>query len=197
MTSAAGAHVTDDVMCPPVLQGEAVCHSASPTRSFFHRAPFSRPSSPRSAPARTSGSPRTTFPFQSGPAHPDSPAKSPRRYDQLTPASEPGGEQNPDSDSVCVLQAEFQWDFQVGLQGFEPATVVLTCQHQTVQSQQEREEQRYSKATLPPAGHVPVRIKGPFHQTLKYRSMNVFSVTQEQSTPRTIQLLEPHSKPVL
>ncbi|XP_030611966.1 5'-AMP-activated protein kinase subunit gamma-2-like isoform X2 [Archocentrus centrarchus] len=66
-------------------KGEPVCHSASPTRSFFHRAPFSRPSSPRSAPARTStsktspGSPKTIFPYQPAPPQQDSPPKSPHR----------------------------------------------------------------------------------------------------------------------
>ncbi|XP_063339166.1 5'-AMP-activated protein kinase subunit gamma-2-like isoform X3 [Pelmatolapia mariae] len=65
-------------------KGEPVCHSASPTRSFFHRSPFSRPSSPRSAPARTSSSktspssPKTIFPYQPGPPQLDSPPKSPR-----------------------------------------------------------------------------------------------------------------------
>uniref|UniRef100_A0A3B4H6T5 Uncharacterized protein n=1 Tax=Pundamilia nyererei TaxID=303518 RepID=A0A3B4H6T5_9CICH len=66
-------------------RGEPVCHSASPTRSFFHRSPFSRPSSPRSAPARTSSSktspssPKTIFPYQPGPPLLDSPPRSPRR----------------------------------------------------------------------------------------------------------------------
>ncbi|KAM7369528.1 hypothetical protein PAMP_010846 [Pampus punctatissimus] len=66
-------------------KGEAVCHSASPTRSFFHRASFSRPSSPRSAPARTSSSkmspssPKTIFPNQTAAPQQDSPPKSPRR----------------------------------------------------------------------------------------------------------------------
>ncbi|XP_040922228.1 5'-AMP-activated protein kinase subunit gamma-2-like [Toxotes jaculatrix] len=62
-------------------KGEPLCHSASPTRSSFHRAP----SSPRSAPARTSSSrmspssSKTIFPFQTGPPQQDSPPKSPRR----------------------------------------------------------------------------------------------------------------------
>uniref|UniRef100_A0A669DZS5 Protein kinase, AMP-activated, gamma 2 non-catalytic subunit a n=1 Tax=Oreochromis niloticus TaxID=8128 RepID=A0A669DZS5_ORENI len=66
-------------------KGEPVCHSASPTRSFFHRSPFSRPSSPRSAPARTSSSktspssPKTLFPYQPRPPQLDSPPKSPHR----------------------------------------------------------------------------------------------------------------------
>eukprot|EP00064_Thunnus_orientalis_P016737 superscaffoldBa00003384_g16808 len=65
-------------------KGEAVCHSASPTRGFFHRAPFSRPSSPRSAPARTSSSkmspssPKTIFPYQTAAPQQDSPPKSQR-----------------------------------------------------------------------------------------------------------------------
>uniref|UniRef100_A0A669DER6 Protein kinase, AMP-activated, gamma 2 non-catalytic subunit a n=1 Tax=Oreochromis niloticus TaxID=8128 RepID=A0A669DER6_ORENI len=56
-----------------------------PTRSFFHRSPFSRPSSPRSAPARTSSSktspssPKTLFPYQPRPPQLDSPPKSPHR----------------------------------------------------------------------------------------------------------------------
>ncbi|MED6243239.1 hypothetical protein ATANTOWER_017014, partial [Ataeniobius toweri] len=64
---------------------EPLCHSASPTRSLFHRAPFDRPSSPRSAPARTStsktspSSPKTLFPYQSGPLQQDSTPKTPRR----------------------------------------------------------------------------------------------------------------------
>uniref|UniRef100_A0A8C8GQL9 Uncharacterized protein n=1 Tax=Oncorhynchus tshawytscha TaxID=74940 RepID=A0A8C8GQL9_ONCTS len=56
------------------------CHSASPTKGFFTRGPFSRPSSPKSAPARTKnspGSPKTIFPYPS--SHQDSPPKSPRR----------------------------------------------------------------------------------------------------------------------
>ncbi|KAM7389996.1 hypothetical protein PAMA_008255 [Pampus argenteus] len=66
-------------------KGEALCHSASPTRGFFHRAPFSRPSSPRSAPARTSSakmspsSLKTIFPNQNAASQQDSPPKSPRR----------------------------------------------------------------------------------------------------------------------
>uniref|UniRef100_A0A7N5ZZM2 CBS domain-containing protein n=1 Tax=Anabas testudineus TaxID=64144 RepID=A0A7N5ZZM2_ANATE len=65
-------------------KGEPVCHSASPTRSFFHRSPFSRPSSPRSAPARTSTSKmspsfaKTIFPYQTGPSQEESPPKSPQ-----------------------------------------------------------------------------------------------------------------------
>ncbi|KAF4075861.1 hypothetical protein AMELA_G00223720 [Ameiurus melas] len=60
-------------------KGEISCHSASPTKGFFSRSPFSRPSSPMSAPARSKtspGSPRTIFPY---PLHQDSPPKSPRR----------------------------------------------------------------------------------------------------------------------
>ncbi|KAM9436883.1 5'-AMP-activated protein kinase subunit gamma-2a isoform 1-T1 [Clarias gariepinus] len=60
-------------------KGKMSCHSASPTNGFFSRSPFSRPSSPMSAPARSKaspGSPRTIFPY---PLHQDSPPKSPRR----------------------------------------------------------------------------------------------------------------------
>ncbi|XP_036378576.1 5'-AMP-activated protein kinase subunit gamma-2-like isoform X3 [Megalops cyprinoides] len=62
-----------------VRKGEVSCHSASPTKGFFMRGPFSRPSSPMSAPARarfSPGSPKTIFPY---PPHQDSPPKSPRR----------------------------------------------------------------------------------------------------------------------
>ncbi|XP_029102261.1 5'-AMP-activated protein kinase subunit gamma-2-like isoform X2 [Scleropages formosus] len=58
---------------------EGSCHSASPTKGFFMRSPFSRPSSPMSAPARSRvspSSPKTIFPY---PSHQDSPPKSPRR----------------------------------------------------------------------------------------------------------------------
>ncbi|XP_046733561.1 5'-AMP-activated protein kinase subunit gamma-2a isoform X2 [Silurus meridionalis] len=60
-------------------KGEISCHSASPTKGFFSRSPFSRPSSPMSAPAKSKtspGSPRTIFPY---PLHQESPSKSPRR----------------------------------------------------------------------------------------------------------------------
>ncbi|XP_067107354.1 5'-AMP-activated protein kinase subunit gamma-2-like [Osmerus mordax] len=65
-------------------KGEGNCHSASPTKGFFTRGPFSRPSSPKSAPARTKnspGSPKTIFPYppSSSACHQDSPPKSPRR----------------------------------------------------------------------------------------------------------------------
>uniref|UniRef100_A0A8C9W7P2 Protein kinase AMP-activated non-catalytic subunit gamma 2 n=1 Tax=Scleropages formosus TaxID=113540 RepID=A0A8C9W7P2_SCLFO len=62
-----------------VFQVEGSCHSASPTKGFFMRSPFSRPSSPMSAPARSRvspSSPKTIFPY---PSHQDSPPKSPRR----------------------------------------------------------------------------------------------------------------------
>ncbi|KAG7487408.1 hypothetical protein MATL_G00023040 [Megalops atlanticus] len=62
-----------------VRKGEVSCHSASPTKGFFMRGPFSRPSSPMSAPARarfSPGSPKTIFPY---PPHQDSPPRSPRR----------------------------------------------------------------------------------------------------------------------
>ncbi|XP_061570035.1 5'-AMP-activated protein kinase subunit gamma-2-like [Cololabis saira] len=64
---------------------EPQCRSASPTWSFFHRASSSRPSSPHSAPPRTSSSqtspssPKTIFHYQTGLHHQDSPPKSPRR----------------------------------------------------------------------------------------------------------------------
>ncbi|XP_029516888.2 5'-AMP-activated protein kinase subunit gamma-2-like isoform X2 [Oncorhynchus nerka] len=62
------------------MPDDGSCHSASPTKGFFTRGPFSRPSSPKSAPARTKnspGSPKTIFPYPS--SHQDSPPKSPRR----------------------------------------------------------------------------------------------------------------------
>ncbi|MEQ2165980.1 hypothetical protein GOODEAATRI_022781 [Goodea atripinnis] len=77
-------HLQAFMFCP-VLQEEPLCLSASPTRSLFHCAPFDRPSSPRSAPARTStsktspSSPKTLFPYQSGPLQQDSTRKTPRR----------------------------------------------------------------------------------------------------------------------
>ncbi|XP_039540586.1 5'-AMP-activated protein kinase subunit gamma-2a isoform X1 [Pimephales promelas] len=51
-----------------VLKGEPSCRSASPTKTFFSRGPFSRPSSPMSAPARSRnspGSPKSIFPYSS------------------------------------------------------------------------------------------------------------------------------------
>lgn len=63
-----------------ILQGELSCHSASPTKTFFSRGPFSRPSSPMSAPARfrnSPGSPKTIFPYSSN--HDSSPKCSRRR----------------------------------------------------------------------------------------------------------------------
>ncbi|KAJ8010658.1 hypothetical protein DPEC_G00077380 [Dallia pectoralis] len=63
-----------------IQKGDGSCHSASPTKGFFTRTPFSRPSSPKSAPARTRfspSSPKTIFPYTS--SHQDSPPKSPRR----------------------------------------------------------------------------------------------------------------------
>uniref|UniRef100_A0A674BAG3 Protein kinase AMP-activated non-catalytic subunit gamma 2 n=1 Tax=Salmo trutta TaxID=8032 RepID=A0A674BAG3_SALTR len=61
-------------------QGGGSCHSVSPTKGFFTRGPFSRPSSPKSAPVRTKnspGSPKTIFPYPS--SQQDSPPKSSRR----------------------------------------------------------------------------------------------------------------------
>ncbi|XP_063062984.1 5'-AMP-activated protein kinase subunit gamma-1-like isoform X2 [Engraulis encrasicolus] len=72
-------------------KGDVGCNSASPTRGFFGRSPFSRPSSPLSAPVRSRhspGSPKTIFPYpqsqqqqhqQAQSQHQDSPPKSPRR----------------------------------------------------------------------------------------------------------------------
>ncbi|XP_031439620.1 LOW QUALITY PROTEIN: 5'-AMP-activated protein kinase subunit gamma-1 [Clupea harengus] len=66
-----------------IHKGEVGCHSVSPTKGFFARSPFSRPSShptsPLSAPVRSRNSPsspKTIFPY---PSHQDSPPKSPRR----------------------------------------------------------------------------------------------------------------------
>ncbi|XP_045077483.1 5'-AMP-activated protein kinase subunit gamma-2-like [Coregonus clupeaformis] len=70
----------DHVDKADIQKGDGSCHSASPTKGFFTRGPFSRPSSPKSAPARTKnspGSPKTIFPYPS--SHQDSPPKSPRR----------------------------------------------------------------------------------------------------------------------
>ncbi|KAK9953166.1 hypothetical protein ABG768_017184 [Culter alburnus] len=56
-------HVKDGVR-----KGEPSCRSASPTKAFFSRGPFSRPSSPMSAPPRSRnspGSPKTIFPYSS------------------------------------------------------------------------------------------------------------------------------------
>nr|XP_046227912.1 5'-AMP-activated protein kinase subunit gamma-2-like [Scatophagus argus] len=91
-------------------QGEALCHSASPTRSFFHRAPFSRPSSPRSAPARASssnmspGSPKTIFPYLSGPPQQESPPKSPRRlsFTGIFRSASRDSNQQPSSSPVSI-----------------------------------------------------------------------------------------------
>ncbi|XP_038853512.1 5'-AMP-activated protein kinase subunit gamma-2-like isoform X3 [Salvelinus namaycush] len=70
----------DHVDKADIQKDDGSCHSASPTKGFFTRGPFSRPSSPKSAPARTKnspGSPKTIFPYPS--SHQDSPPKSPRR----------------------------------------------------------------------------------------------------------------------
>ncbi|KAM9417135.1 5'-AMP-activated protein kinase subunit gamma-2-like isoform 4-T4 [Salvelinus alpinus] len=70
----------DHVDKADIQKDDGSCHSASPTKGFFTRGPFSRPSSPKSAPARTKnspGSPKTIFPYTS--SHQDSPPKSPRR----------------------------------------------------------------------------------------------------------------------
>ncbi|XP_029549657.1 5'-AMP-activated protein kinase subunit gamma-2a isoform X2 [Salmo trutta] len=63
-----------------IRKGGGSCHSVSPTKGFFTRGPFSRPSSPKSAPVRTKnspGSPKTIFPYPS--SQQDSPPKSSRR----------------------------------------------------------------------------------------------------------------------
>ncbi|CAM4723232.1 unnamed protein product [Leuciscus chuanchicus] len=63
-----------------VLKGEPGCRSASPTKTFFSRGPFSRPSSPMSAPARSKnspGSPKSIFPYS--PNNDSSPKCSRRR----------------------------------------------------------------------------------------------------------------------
>ncbi|XP_039473637.1 5'-AMP-activated protein kinase subunit gamma-2-like isoform X1 [Oreochromis aureus] len=91
-------------------QGEPVCHSASPTRSFFHRSPFSRPSSPRSAPARTSSSktspssPKTLFPYQPRPPQLDSPPKSPHRlsFSGIFKSASRDSNQQPSSSPVSI-----------------------------------------------------------------------------------------------
>uniref|UniRef100_A0A8C4DS85 Protein kinase AMP-activated non-catalytic subunit gamma 2 n=1 Tax=Dicentrarchus labrax TaxID=13489 RepID=A0A8C4DS85_DICLA len=91
-------------------KGEALCRSVSPTRSFFHRAPFGRPSSPRSAPARTScskmspSSPKTLFPYQSGPPQQDSPPKSPRRlsFSGIFRSASKDSNQQPSSSPVTI-----------------------------------------------------------------------------------------------
>ncbi|XP_041817843.1 5'-AMP-activated protein kinase subunit gamma-2-like [Chelmon rostratus] len=91
-------------------KGEPLCHSASPTRSFFHRAPFSRPSSPRSAPARTSSSKmsptssKTIFPYHSGPPEQDSPPKSPRRlsFSGIFRSASRDSNQQPSSSPVSI-----------------------------------------------------------------------------------------------
>uniref|UniRef100_A0A671PUY9 5'-AMP-activated protein kinase subunit gamma-2-like n=1 Tax=Sinocyclocheilus anshuiensis TaxID=1608454 RepID=A0A671PUY9_9TELE len=77
----------------PFLEGDAehakevtqpkhirLCRSASPSKNFFSRGPFSRPSSPMSAPARfrnSPGSPKPVFPYSSN--HDSSPKCSRRR----------------------------------------------------------------------------------------------------------------------
>ncbi|TRY62477.1 hypothetical protein DNTS_007140 [Danionella cerebrum] len=61
-------------------KGDLGCRSASPTKAFFSRVPFNRPSSPMSAPARTRnspGSPKPIFPYSS--SHEASPKCSRRR----------------------------------------------------------------------------------------------------------------------
>ncbi|XP_072235152.1 5'-AMP-activated protein kinase subunit gamma-2-like [Leuresthes tenuis] len=91
-------------------KGEPLCRSASPTKSFFHRAPFSRPSSPRSAPPWTSSSkmspssPKTIFPYQTGPPMQDSPPKSPRRlsFSGIFRSASRDSNQQPSSSPVSI-----------------------------------------------------------------------------------------------
>ncbi|KAM4543524.1 5'-AMP-activated protein kinase subunit gamma-2-like isoform 3-T3 [Fundulus diaphanus] len=99
-------------------KGEPLCRSASPTRSFFHRAPFGRPSSPRSAPARTStsktaspGSPKTIFPYQSGALPQGSPPKSPRRlsFSGIFRSVSRDSNQQPSSSSPVAMKL-FGWN---------------------------------------------------------------------------------------
>ncbi|XP_036936047.1 5'-AMP-activated protein kinase subunit gamma-2-like [Acanthopagrus latus] len=58
---------------------EPLCRSASPTRSFFHRPQFSPRLARTSSSKMSPGSPKTIFPYQSGPAQQESTPKTPRR----------------------------------------------------------------------------------------------------------------------
>uniref|UniRef100_A0A8C2I5J2 Protein kinase, AMP-activated, gamma 2 non-catalytic subunit a n=1 Tax=Cyprinus carpio TaxID=7962 RepID=A0A8C2I5J2_CYPCA len=80
-----------------------VCHSASPTKTFFSRGPFSRPSSPMSAPARfrnSPGSPKTIFPYSSN--HDSSPKCSRRRSFTGIFRSSSKDSTNPSSSPVSI-----------------------------------------------------------------------------------------------
>uniref|UniRef100_A0A8C1XJF4 Protein kinase, AMP-activated, gamma 2 non-catalytic subunit a n=1 Tax=Cyprinus carpio TaxID=7962 RepID=A0A8C1XJF4_CYPCA len=83
--------------------GEISCHSASPTKTFFSRGPFSRPSSPMSAPARfrnSPGSPKTIFPYSSN--HDSSPKCSRRRSFTGIFRSSSKDSTNPSSSPVSI-----------------------------------------------------------------------------------------------
>uniref|UniRef100_A0A8C2I629 Protein kinase, AMP-activated, gamma 2 non-catalytic subunit a n=1 Tax=Cyprinus carpio TaxID=7962 RepID=A0A8C2I629_CYPCA len=83
--------------------GELSCHSASPTKTFFSRGPFSRPSSPMSAPARfrnSPGSPKTIFPYSSN--HDSSPKCSRRRSFTGIFRSSSKDSTNPSSSPVSI-----------------------------------------------------------------------------------------------
>uniref|UniRef100_A0A8C2I5I4 Protein kinase, AMP-activated, gamma 2 non-catalytic subunit a n=1 Tax=Cyprinus carpio TaxID=7962 RepID=A0A8C2I5I4_CYPCA len=85
------------------LSGELSCHSASPTKTFFSRGPFSRPSSPMSAPARfrnSPGSPKTIFPYSSN--HDSSPKCSRRRSFTGIFRSSSKDSTNPSSSPVSI-----------------------------------------------------------------------------------------------
>ncbi|XP_016134500.1 5'-AMP-activated protein kinase subunit gamma-2-like [Sinocyclocheilus grahami] len=72
--------ISDDQSPIEASKGELSCHSASPTKTFFSRGTFSRPSSPMSAPARfrnSPESPKPIFPYSSN--HDSSPKCSRRR----------------------------------------------------------------------------------------------------------------------
>uniref|UniRef100_A0A9J8APZ0 Protein kinase, AMP-activated, gamma 2 non-catalytic subunit a n=2 Tax=Cyprinus carpio TaxID=7962 RepID=A0A9J8APZ0_CYPCA len=92
---------TDDfVGIKPVV--EHFCHS-SPTKTFFSRGPFSRPSSPMSAPARfrnSPGSPKTIFPYSSN--HDSSPKCSRRRSFTGIFRSSSKDSTNPSSSPVSI-----------------------------------------------------------------------------------------------
>ncbi|KAM9839269.1 5'-AMP-activated protein kinase subunit gamma-2-like isoform 2-T2 [Aulostomus maculatus] len=90
-------------------EGEPVNHSTSPTRTFFHRAAFSRASSPGSTPARTStcqmrtASPRTVFLDQAGAPREAVPAP-PRRLSFSGLFRSPSRESNQQSSSPVSIK---------------------------------------------------------------------------------------------
>uniref|UniRef100_A0A7N6B5S1 CBS domain-containing protein n=1 Tax=Anabas testudineus TaxID=64144 RepID=A0A7N6B5S1_ANATE len=131
-------------------KGEPVCHSASPTRSFFHRSPFSRPSSPRSAPARTSTSKmspsfaKTIFPYQTGPSQEESPPKSPRRlsFSGIFRSGSRDSNHQPSSSPVSIkLFTRNKRDKARGTLCYCVTVCVCECECET---------------TLPPVDHVAV-----------------------------------------